>query len=309
MLYVFFVAVLNLCLGYALAVYLAPRLGLSTATLAIKLPWRLARATSAPQVRSEATPAAPPPRPASEKSASSTPPAADTTSSISPAPSTLLDEAKRGDSFVEVSIHALTVDLSRYREELIRLDTRLRECLIAPDAAAVDECRGELKAANDDWLAKLAEVAGQLRDRHDTLGNSASLGASLEGMLLEQTAQIETIRDNIERLDFAADATAGCRQFLGEFGKLFDLAHPLRDRLHESSLAIVVQEKRLEALDNELQVDSVSGAVNRWGMEVILDQWWREDPNRIRQASAALLDVDRFRELNELHGVTVGDCV
>jgi diguanylate cyclase (GGDEF)-like protein len=74
-------------------------------------------------------------------------------------------------------------------------------------------------------------------------------------------------------------------------------------------LAIVLQEQRLETLDKRLQTDDLTGVYNRSGMERVLYEWWRDDPSRIRQASVAMLDLDRFGRLNEQHGVTVGDRV
>ena len=302
MLLVFIVALLNLCLGYALAVYLAPRLGfalLAPAT-STKSSQPSRSAGLAPKVRPEAdVPATQP----------SLPSAVETTPDIPQEWLVLLDETEVGHSFIEASMQVLELEVGRYRDELIRIDTRVRQCLVTPDGVAIDECLDDLKHGNANWLARQEEVACHLRARKDNLGEFSSMGESLEETLQEQAAQIETTCGNIEHLNFAGDPTAGCQWLIGEIGNLLDMAHNLRDRMHDSLLAIVLQEQRLETLDKRLQTDDLTGVYNRSGMERVLYEWWRDDPSRIRQASVAMLDLDRFGRLNEQHGVTVGDRV
>jgi diguanylate cyclase (GGDEF)-like protein len=79
--------------------------------------------------------------------------------------------------------------------------------------------------------------------------------------------------------------------------------------MHESLLAIVMHEKRMDSFDKRLQLDGLTGIYNRAGLEAVFHEWWRDDPTRIRLVSVALLDLDRFARLNEQFGVTVGDHV
>ena len=306
-LYVFIVAALNLCLGYALAVYLAPRFGLvrAAAATSTNAAQPSIAAAPAPHVRPEAdTPVLP-----ASPSPTFVPPVLEPTPEIPQAWLDLLDESAQSNSFVEAAVHVLKLEVGRYRDELIRIDARVRQSLAAPDAAAIDECLVELKQCNVDWLARQQEAASHLSNQQGNLGEFSSMGTSLEETLLEQTAQIETTCSNIEHLDFASDPTAGCQRLIGEISKLLDMAHNLRDRMHESLLAIVLHDKRLDTLDKRLQVDGLTGLYNRSGMEVVFHEWWLDDPSRIRLASVAMLDLDRFGRLNELHGVTVGDRV
>jgi diguanylate cyclase len=305
LLYEFIVAVLNLCVGYALAVYLAPRLGLAWAAPAVPTKSRepsirvAPAADPSPEADVPLAPASAPPAPLS--------PVVEPTPEIPPEWLELLDETERGNSFVEASIHVLKLEVGRYRDELIRIDARVRQCLATPDPAVIDECLVELKRCNVDWLARQEEAAVHLRDRKGNLGEFSSMGASLEETLLEQTAQIETTCSNIEQLDFGGDPAAGCQRLIGEAGRLLDMAHNLRDRMHESLLAIVLHEKRIETFDKRLQVDSLTGVYNRSGIEAVFYEWWRDDPGRIRLASVAMLDLDRFGRVNELYGAIVGD--
>ncbi len=309
--YIFIIAVLNLCLGYALAVYLAPRLGIAPPPAAQPRPVPQAPPIAAPPTAVPAAAPTPQPQPVAEEPAPqpALPPVPDPTPEIPREWLDLLDETERGNSFVEASIHVLKLEVGRYRDQLIGIDTRIRRCLAAPEAAEIEQCLADLKQCNVDWLARQGEAAGHLRNRQGNLGEFSTMGASLEETLLEQTAQIETTCNNVEQLDFSADPAAACERLITEMGKLLDMAHNLRDRMHESLLAIVMHEKRMDTLDKRLQLDGLTGMYNRSGLEAVFHEWWRDDPSRIRLVSVALLDLDRFARLNEQYGVTVGDRV
>jgi diguanylate cyclase (GGDEF)-like protein len=47
--------------------------------------------------------------------------------------------------------------------------------------------------------------------------------------------------------------------------------------------------------------------VNRIGLEATLHEWWEAGRPRSRPMSAAMLDLDRFERINDLHGSLVGD--
>ena len=165
----------------------------------------------------------------------------------------------------------------------------------------------ELKQANQDWLAQQQDAADHLAARSGSLGALEAMGVRLEETLLEQTAQIESTCKTIDQLDFQTDRQTGCRRLISETRKLIDLAHSLRDRMQESLLAVVKAENRLDQLDKKLLVDSLTGCGNRSGLERVLDDLWRDDPSRLRQASCAMIDIDRLSRLLERFGAIACD--
>ncbi len=129
----------------------------------------------------------------------------------------------------------------------------------------------------------------------------------MEDVLMEQAAQIETTCSNIDLLDFDSDMEIGCRRLITELRKLIDLAHSLRSQMHESQLAIMVAGKKIDSIDRKLQFDAKTNLHNRTGLEVLFSELWRDDPNRTRQISCSMIDIDNFGRLLEAHGATITD--
>ncbi len=221
----------------------------------------------------------------------------------------LLEEAGAGQSksFVEASVQVLRLEVGKYRELLITVDDRVRNCLRDPDEDEVAKLLEDLRTANQDWLKRQAEAAGHLSAKKDALGGFSKMGGLLEDILLEQQAQIETTCSNIDVLDFSTNLRAGCKRLIIEICKLLDMSHILRDRMHESLMAVMAAEGRLESLDKKLQIDGLTGLSNRTGLESIFCQWWLDDPNRKRQLSLILIDIDRLGKINERYGALTGD--
>lgn len=221
--------------------------------------------------------------------------------------SVLAEENIVAESFVEATVQVLRLEVGRYRDKLIDVDRRVRECSIVPSQEVIRDLLEELRTINNDWLLQQADAAGQLSGKSDSLGEFEERGTKLEDILMDQTAQIETTSSNIDLLDFDTDMQNGCSRLIIEIRKLIDLAHGLRAQMYESLLSIMVAENRLETVDRKLHKDSVTGIHNRTGMEVIFHELWRDDPNRTRQHSCAMIDIDHFARLMESHGATICD--
>jgi diguanylate cyclase len=66
---------------------------------------------------------------------------------------------------------------------------------------------------------------------------------------------------------------------------------------------LLSQEILEESLDRKLDADLLTGLSNRMGIERALRQWSEAGPAERRQAAAALIDIDGFRQINERLGV------
>lgn len=210
-------------------------------------------------------------------------------------------------SFVEASVQVLRLEVGKYRDKLIDVDRRVRECSTAPTTVVIRELLEELRTVNEDWMEQQSTATEMLSDKSDGLGDLQEKGSQLENVLMEQAAQIETTCNNIDLLDFDTDMEIGCRRLITEIRKLIDLAHSLRSQMHESLLAIMVAGKKIDTIDRKLQFDSRTGLHNRTGLEVLFHELWRDDPNRTRQISCSMIDIDQFARLLEAHGATISD--
>ena len=219
----------------------------------------------------------------------------------------LIQEDIHPNSFVEAAAQVLRLDVGRYREQLLMAEWRARQALAAVDAPGLMQLRDDMKVFNTDWLAEQTQAASLLSERRGRLGIYEKTGADLEQVLLDQAAQIKAMCANVDGLDFQLDLQTACKRLLLDHGKLIDLAHTLRDQMHEVLAVILRNEKRLDSIPRNLQTDAATGLLNRTGIEVLFDEWWREEANRGRLVSLVLVDIDRFARLNERLGTRTGD--
>lgn len=219
----------------------------------------------------------------------------------------LQGESIVANSLVEASAEVLRLEVGKYRDALIEIDNQLRAMDDSPDSGLLEVITVELEDLNRDWLNKQAEAASTLDSNQDALGEYSDIGGSLNMVLMEQAAQIETTISNIEQFDLSSDPADGRRRLLQEISRLIDLAHDLRDKMQDTLLTILRAERRLADIDRKMQFDGLTKLHNRNGLEVVFYEWWRADIRRERIVSVGLLDIDNLRKINERFGALAGD--
>lgn len=303
-LFLMFIAMLNVTLGYCLAVTTSPHWEWpSLPRFRFSWPRR-------PQRASEPVAAEAPVEPAATWVDDQVTPLTEVPQ-VEELPTEWLDQLQGegivAQSFVEASVQVLRLEVGRYREQLIAAEGRTKNYLTSSDGAALVQLRDELLQINTEWLGKQTSAADMLADRRGKLGDFETQGVGLEQVLLDQTAQIESTGSNLSQLDFHTDAVLAGRRMLLEIARLVDLAHTLRDRMHDTLATIMRSQERLDSVDKRMQLDSGTGLLNRVGLEALLHEWWRDDPSRQRLVSVVLVDIDRFARLNERVGTRGGD--
>lgn len=217
----------------------------------------------------------------------------------------VLDEVRRLRPFADAVSDVLRLPMGRYRRGLLQVDDALRACRQAGSPAALQECCEALRQENAAWLQEQAAATLRLQQRSGSLGDVELLATRLEEALLGQRAQIESTAASLSRIDHSQPAHV--HDLLDEVIGLLDTCHALRDKMHEVMLTILASEDRLEQIEQPLLVDALTGLLNRTGMEMLVQRWWREDAQRRRPLSMVLLDVDRQGSINRLRGTRAGD--
>ncbi len=209
-------------------------------------------------------------------------------------------------TFVEASVEILKLEVETYREDLLDIEDLVRSALNRKNSDAVQAALQEFIALNDEWVVRQSETLSVLAARRHQLGEYCNIGSRFETLLLDQSARIEDRCKSIVQLDLKHDEQAG-DQIISGVGELVQLAHELRDSIREATLMIVCNEKRLESSDRRQHFDELTGLQNRMGLELLFNNWWREDLNRTRLVSAALIDIDHFGQINDRLSTRVGD--
>lgn len=269
------VAVLNLGLGFAAAVYLGHRQRLALEST-IALSPAVGPAVAAPPVE-------PAPPTASAESVAASPIPADP------------------------ALDPLQLEVARYHVELVKADDALRGFGEAPDATAVKECLDGLQTATKSYLEQWAALHGVFEDRHHDRPEMAAVRGRMEAAVQQQDSQIQTSYAAIQAVDYDQDLAKYCRDMVLQTSRLMDSNHCLRDTLDD--IGSVLCPESHGAGPARPEQGPPSGVASRVDAETFLRDWWARDPQRVRPLSAAMLDVDRFSQINQQFGYRTGDDV
>ena len=208
-------------------------------------------------------------------------------------------ESIESKTLVEATAQVMRLEVNKYREALVRLEEQMRASMKADNLKLVIQ---RLLKLNRQWLSVQAEASGHLNERIGSLGDFEEVGTWLDKVLLDQQSQIESTCNNLVEVDVDADVIGAGKVLIGEFARLVNLTHQLRDGVGKSLLTVLRTEGRMESLDDSMQYDFDTGLYNRAGFE-----WIKADPSRQRLASAALIDVGQMGFLNRQNGTRFGD--
>jgi diguanylate cyclase len=210
-------------------------------------------------------------------------------------------------SCLEASSHVMRLEVSLYREQLITAENRTRAAHAAADAEGLRQVCDDLVQFNSDWLARQTEAGQVLKARAGGHGDYERAASELEQVLHDQAALIKDCDDTVAALHCRTELETGCKRIFERIAQLIDQTHALRDRLNDLLATLLRTEGGLDGVNTGLQHDHATGLPNRIGLELVFQDWWREDPDRQRQLTAALIDADRFARVNQRLGTRVGD--
>jgi diguanylate cyclase (GGDEF)-like protein len=211
------------------------------------------------------------------------------------------------EKYVETSVLRLNIAMIKSGVRAAEIDSRLRACSGHSDHETVETCLRLLREDCVSYLAEQGENARKFRDRLGELGELSSLGEEIEMGNFEQSAQVETTLNNLEYMDFSGDPEGGNRRLLEEIRNLGAVRHRLHDKQEAAFLAIARCENRIEKIEKQLFTDPLTKLPNRIGLESELFARWKQRRQKTKPMSAVLFDLDKFSEINEHYGPLLGD--
>jgi diguanylate cyclase (GGDEF)-like protein len=276
--YLCIVAVVNLGLGFALAVCLGRR----WQTLADAQCWAalgaLASAADA-DTEAAAAPADPAAAPASES-----------------APQSPCQQA----------VAAFHQEVACYGRELSDADAQLRELAASPDISGIEACLSRLDAVSREYADHRDAAQRQLTDLIQDVQMGEETRRDLQVASQLQDVEIKRTRQGIVHFDYDLDPRRSCLEMVQQTQRLITASDRLRDTLDHTFAETLRQEDRPQAPEAAAPTDPLTGCITRAGIEARLAALWQQDPAG-RRPCAALLDLDRFALVNERVGYRTGD--
>ena len=210
----------------------------------------------------------------------------------------------------EKSVHAAAAEqfhqqVENFGVRLSEADDRLRQYAETPDPTGIRTCLSDIEATARDYVdhrdAIQQQFANLNRDdsRWEVVRNDVEVTTRL------QDAEIKSAQHVIANFDYQADLSEGCREVVGRTHRLMNATDQLRDAIDRAKAEIGVQENHAPTADQ--RNDPLTGCVNRAGIEADLAAWWDEDPEHRCRLGMAMVDIDRFAEVNQQYGYRVGN--
>ncbi len=193
---------------------------------------------------------------------------------------------------------AVLLELSRQPLDLRRMDDverRLKEVIFKQGALKkhLNDAQDRLKAMLVTFVDRLGDFSESTSSYHDTIErcvekiSQASDVSQLSDVLAEVMRETRTIQLSAQRS---------------------------RDELREMKARVDETEKEVDRLQRELaetsemiRIDPLTGALNRRGMDEVLEREVARATRHEAKLCVALLDIDNFKRLNDTYGHQVGD--
>jgi diguanylate cyclase (GGDEF)-like protein len=211
------------------------------------------------------------------------------------------------EKYVETSILRLNIAMMKSGQRANQIDSQLRACQGHSNKDVIETC---LRLLREDCIAYLAdqkEAADKFQSRIHEFGELGSLAEDIETANLEQASQIETTLNNLEYMDFNTDPEAANNRLLEEIKNLYVARYKLRDNQEVAFLTVARHKNRLDKIEKRLFLDPLTRIQNRIGLETTLFNWWQQGRRQTRPMIAMLFDIDGFGGTNHKFGPAVGD--
>lgn len=208
-----------------------------------------------------------------------------------------IEQLVEGDHWIQDQVAIVRAVLERpLTPEVIDQAEQAIKDLMAKQSAlkrSVEEAKANLKALLKDFIVHLGEMS------EHTDGYQRKLEAHADK--LEMTHDIGSINDIIRSL------IRDTRDMKDTAEKSRLALTAAREHVRTAELRIQQMERELDQLTEQVREDQLTGTLNRRGLD---EAFKREAGRADRQSTAmsvALLDIDNFKSLNDVHGHKTGD--
>ena len=207
----------------------------------------------------------------------------------------------------EAMVEALRLEIEQYNDQLIRADEQLALLTEAPSAVAIKECLDLLLDTSKEYQQHCEKMWRDFDEGQQPRPEIARIRDSLQEFLEKQDRQVEAGQETIKNLDHENGLEESVQEIVDVTRSLLDINRQLRDDIQLAVVEVARSNNRLEQADEAEHRDALTGLWNRIGLEAKLHEWWRNDPERDRALSFALIDIDHFADVGQQHGYKAGD--
>lgn len=317
---VLIIAVVNLTLGIALAIYFDPARESEMELVAPTVPTTVASAENDP-VEDE-QPQDPQPHPI-EAPVAETPEVEDSPAEEAPveqeiAPETndIADEESMdsGESLrekpaCEIPLEACREHVTSYWGLLCDMDSRLQASSDTFEKDEVTKLAADLIQYNAEVDGHLNQMFNELDAHRGSWDEAEHTIQNFVSDLRSSKHEMETINIELRKLDALESVELASETLHTLLSRCVDQCFGIRDLLESARCELLFEFELLDQLAPEELLSSHKGVLNRIGIEVKIREWRDKETNRTRPYTLAAIGVDNMSELNDSLGVLTADIV
>ncbi len=338
--FVLLVAVVNLAVGFGLAVYLGQRHRQAAAGIEVgSTSPRAASAGGAPAATS--VPAGIPPwSHAADSGSASVPPWAPTgtaaaESAVEAPPEPPADEAAAGlpdadaaaeekrpeapaaengipagePAASEAVLRRLWENVAGYHDRLGKIDGEIRARARNGDARGMESALQAFRGITEAYLEERQTAWSRFAELHGDREDLGDLNRQLDAALEEEGARVTQAGRVAGGTQPTGDLEGRCQRMIAETSRLASAGRRVRDAIEGISARVACHDRWLDQATEVLREDRLTGLPARLGFEAELARWWRHDPHRTQPLAVVLVEVDHYARIDEQDGMEAGSGV
>ncbi len=207
----------------------------------------------------------------------------------------------------EIAMTELRGRVNRYQEQMIDVDSLLRQFRETPDPPRMEACLQTLHQSNEEYLTTRGEAYQHLQESQAKAGFTAPAFEDLHAAVEAQTERIEAAQVAAASIDYQGDLANACQRMTDQTVQLADANHVVRDALAQAWAAASAAEKWQTPVDESRSDGLMAELVDRAALEAAFSRWRDNAGHSAQPLCMAAIDLDQFARVNERYGLGTGD--
>lgn len=216
---------------------------------------------------------------------------------------------RREQSVCEVPLNEFREHVNSYWGLLCDMDSRLHAPDEGFDKDEVTKLATVLIRFNEEVDGHLNQMLNELDALRDSWDEASHAIESFVSNLRALKHEMETIDEELGRLEALEDVALAKQTLHALLSRCADQCFAIRDRLESARCELIFDCGLHDQLLPEELLSSHKGVLNRIGIELKIRQWREKETSRTRPYSLAVIGVDNMPELNDTLGILTADIV
>jgi len=202
-----------------------------------------------------------------------------------------------------LKLNVVSMKSGRFAAEL---DGRIRALLGKVSENNIKQFIADIKDDCQHYLTTQSEITEQVSKRIEEFGEFKTLAEETSSVSAEHVSKVASMLKSIDDI-ISSPPEEGAKRLLQILSDLRGTRHRLRDMREQVFTLVAAKEQRLDSIPKQLFVDELSGMRGRIGLTATLGDWWKNGRQKGRFLTFVLVDFVKFGEINDQHGMLIGD--